>query len=255
MRQRVDRARAVRDAVVDVGRASRSSPTATEPTTAQRLIFVAASVPAGVAAVAIEPASIGDSTVFALSLAAIRVVLAVGATSPRHRRPARASRGRASSPRRCSRLGLRPRAAPVRALGDRHRRRVQRDAAEDREAAPCAATATWALAPTTREALDAHHFAERFGLFLIILLGEVVVEAGQASSRPRRHDRRLDRARRRDAARRRAVVAVLRLRGRAQPQGARVSGGSPTMARAIFAAATCCPPSRCSSSPPGSACC
>ena len=31
------------------------------------------------------------------------------------------------------------------------------------------------------EALDAHHFAERFGLFLIILLGEVVVEAGQAS--------------------------------------------------------------------------
>ena len=31
------------------------------------------------------------------------------------------------------------------------------------------------------EALDSHHFAERFGLFLIILLGEVVVEAGQAS--------------------------------------------------------------------------
>jgi low temperature requirement A protein (LtrA) len=31
------------------------------------------------------------------------------------------------------------------------------------------------------EALDAHHFAERFGLFLIILLGEVVVEAGQAA--------------------------------------------------------------------------
>ena len=32
------------------------------------------------------------------------------------------------------------------------------------------------------EALDPHHFAERFGLFLIILLGEVVVEAGQASA-------------------------------------------------------------------------
>lgn len=30
------------------------------------------------------------------------------------------------------------------------------------------------------EALDPHHFAERFGLFLIILLGEVLVEAGQA---------------------------------------------------------------------------
>jgi low temperature requirement protein LtrA len=31
------------------------------------------------------------------------------------------------------------------------------------------------------ERLDPHHFAERFGLFIIILLGEVVVEAGQAS--------------------------------------------------------------------------
>ena len=31
------------------------------------------------------------------------------------------------------------------------------------------------------EALDPHHFAERFGLFVIILLGEVVVEAGQAA--------------------------------------------------------------------------
>jgi low temperature requirement protein LtrA len=31
-------------------------------------------------------------------------------------------------------------------------------------------------------ALDAHHFAERFGLFIIILLGEVVVEGGEAAS-------------------------------------------------------------------------
>ena len=39
-----------------------------------------------------------------------------------------------------------------------------------------------AFAPKNpEEALDPHHFAERFGLFLIILLGEVVVEAGQAS--------------------------------------------------------------------------
>jgi hypothetical protein len=39
-----------------------------------------------------------------------------------------------------------------------------------------------ALAPADpAAALDPHHFAERFGLFLIILLGEVVVEAGQAS--------------------------------------------------------------------------
>ena len=31
------------------------------------------------------------------------------------------------------------------------------------------------------EALDSHHFAERFGLFLIILLGEVVISAGNSS--------------------------------------------------------------------------
>ena len=43
---------------------------------AQRLLFLAASVPIGVAAVAIEPASSGDSTVFALSLAVARLALA-----------------------------------------------------------------------------------------------------------------------------------------------------------------------------------
>ena len=56
--------------------------------------------------------------------------------------------------------------------------------AEDREAQRRARRErSWeALKPSDpNEALDAHHFAERFGLFLIILLGEVVVEAGQAS--------------------------------------------------------------------------
>ena len=43
---------------------------------AQRLLFLIGSVPAGVAAVAIEPASAGDITAFALSLALIRLVLA-----------------------------------------------------------------------------------------------------------------------------------------------------------------------------------
>src|SRR4051812_15715828 len=45
---------------------------------AQRLLFLAGSVPAGVAAVAIAPAATGDAAVFALSLAAIRLVLAAG---------------------------------------------------------------------------------------------------------------------------------------------------------------------------------
>jgi low temperature requirement protein LtrA len=43
---------------------------------AQRLLFLIGSVPAGVAAVAIAPASTGDITAFAISLALIRVVLA-----------------------------------------------------------------------------------------------------------------------------------------------------------------------------------
>ena len=42
-------------------------------TPAERLLFLAGSVPAGVAAVAIEPASAGDVAVFALSLAVVRL--------------------------------------------------------------------------------------------------------------------------------------------------------------------------------------
>ena len=45
-------------------------------TPAERLLFLAGSVPAGVAAVAVEPASTGDVAVFALSLAVVRLVLA-----------------------------------------------------------------------------------------------------------------------------------------------------------------------------------
>src|SRR5690349_24733460 len=45
-------------------------------TAPQRLLFLAGSVPTGVAAVAIEPASTGDITVFALSMAITRLILA-----------------------------------------------------------------------------------------------------------------------------------------------------------------------------------
>ena len=53
--------------------------------------------------------------------------------------------------------------------GAARRTRRDRDLARSRPADPS-------------EALDPHHFAERFGLFVIILLGEVVVQAGQASA-------------------------------------------------------------------------
>src|SRR6188472_2825380 len=49
----------------------------------QRLLFLAASVPIGVAAVALEPAATGDSTVFALSLAVTRLVLAAASAGGR----------------------------------------------------------------------------------------------------------------------------------------------------------------------------
>src|SRR5262249_5666289 len=84
--------------------------------------------------------------------------------------------------------------------------------------------------------LDPHHFAERFGLFLIILLGEVVVEAGQASVDG--HVATFDGWA--------ALIAAMILAAAlwwlyfdaAAEINLRVlelSGGSPTMARAIFA--------------------
>jgi low temperature requirement protein LtrA len=43
---------------------------------AARLVFLAGSVPAGVAAVALQPASAAHATVFALAMAVVRIVLA-----------------------------------------------------------------------------------------------------------------------------------------------------------------------------------
>jgi len=94
------------------------------------------------------------------------------------------------------------------------------------------------LAPADpAEALDAHHFAERFGLFLIILLGEVLVEAGQSGAA-----QHVD-----TAGGWTALVAAMVLAGAlwwlyfdsvadVNLRVLELSGGSPTMARAIFAA-------------------
>ena len=111
--------------------------------------------------------------------------------------------------------------------------------AEDREAARRARREHdfSALAPADpAERLDPHHFAERFGLFLIILIGEVVVEAGQASV-----DGHVA-----TVGGWAALVAAMIVAGglwwlyfdSAVEINLRVlelSGGSPTMARAIFA--------------------
>jgi low temperature requirement protein LtrA len=204
-----------------------------------RLLFLAASVPAGVAAVAIGPASTGDSTVFALSLAVTRLVLAAVA----------AARGRTGGvlgeriTKAClvsaalfalSALVPGPFRYMLWAIGiivessamlqeDReasHRLRRDRDLT--------------ALVPDDpAEAVDAHHFAERFGLFLIIMLGEVVVEAGQGP-----HIDTFDGW----AVLVAAMVIAAALWWLYFDSAADInlkvlelSGGSPTMARAIFA--------------------
>jgi low temperature requirement protein LtrA len=155
---------------------------------AQRLLFLAGSVPVGVAAVAIAPAAEGHSTAFALSLAAVRLVLA----------GAHAADGglkdvlRLRITRACLFSALlfvisivvpEPFRYVLWAIGIVAESRAM--LAEDREASERARVEhdLSAFAPANpSEAIDAHHFAERFGLFVIILLGEVVVQAGQASA-------------------------------------------------------------------------
>jgi low temperature requirement protein LtrA len=210
--------------------------------TAQRLLFLAGSVPAGVAAVAIEPASTGDVAVFSLSLAVIRVLLAAGYGYKAGRTELlrlRIGRACVASAALFAISAVTP--GPFRyvlwaiAIG------VESGAmlAEDREAMRRARRERdiTALAPANpSEALDAHHFAERFGLFLIILLGEVVVEAGQASV-----DGNVA-----STAVWTALVAAMILAAalwwvyfdsaaEINLKVLELSGGSPTMARAIFA--------------------
>jgi low temperature requirement protein LtrA len=211
-------------------------------TAPQRLLFLLGSVPAGVAAVAIEPASTGNVTVFALSLAITRLLLAFANADDGGLRDV--LRGRIAVSYLLS-AGLflisiwvpEPFRYLLWALGIGQEsgsmlhedRRATRRAREEHD---------WsALKPENPdEALDPHHFAERFGLFLIILLGEVVVEAGQASVDG--HVASFDGWM--------ALVAAMILAAAlwwlyfdaAADLNLRVfelSGGSPTMARAIFA--------------------
>ena len=208
----------------------------------QRFLFLLASIPVGVAAVAIEPVSKGDAAVFAASLAVIRLILAFGyvvaegGTDILRRRITRACLASAA-------LFAVSIAVPepfryllwLVAIGIESSTML----AEDREAMGRARRERdlSALAPADPvEALDAHHFAERFGLFLIILLGEVLVEAGQAAVTGADAD----------AGRWAALVAAMTLAAalwwlyfdsavEINLKVLELTGGSTTMARAIFA--------------------
>jgi low temperature requirement protein LtrA len=208
----------------------------------ERLLFLAGSVPAGVAAVAVEPASTGDVAVFALSLAVVRLVLAgayalqeglADALRQRITRACMLSAGLfllsvwAPEPFRYVlwAIGIGVESHAMLAEDREAARRLRRDGD------------LGAMAPADpSEALDPHHFAERFGLLLIIMLGEVVVEAGQASV-----DGHVA-----TAAGWAALVAAMVLAGALwwlyfdaaaaiNLKVLELSGGSPTMARAIFA--------------------
>jgi low temperature requirement protein LtrA len=152
----------------------------------QRVLFLVASVPAGVAAAAVAPAATGDSGVFAAAMAVTRVIQAVanGYSARESVLQQRIARAYLVSAVLFALSIVVP--APFRyllwAIGIgiesgatlRDDREATRRARRDHDLA--------ALKPADpAEALDPHHFAERFGLFLIILLGAVVVEAGGAA--------------------------------------------------------------------------
>jgi low temperature requirement protein LtrA len=202
----------------------------------ERLLFLVASAPVGAAAVAVAPASTGHPTAFAISLAVTRVLLAIG--------------------------NLRD-DDPDSSVGDALRLRTARifvvsavlftisiwvpgpfdyllwaAAYISESRVTLGSGGRWrATADDPSDALDAHHFAERFGLFIIILLGEVVVEAG-AGAADGNHP---------STAAWFALIAAMALAGTfwwsyfaaaAEIDFDRLerSGGSPAVARAIFAA-------------------
>ena len=208
----------------------------------ERLLFLAGSVPVGVAAVAIAPASVGASTAFALSLAAARIVLASAhvitgqGREALRRRIVQAMLGSASlftvsiwvpEPWRYVLWGIAITGESSALLHEDRSAVRERGRTRDLQA----------LRPTDAdEALDPHHFAERFGAFVIILLGEVVVEAGQAAIDG--HVATFDGWAALVAAMIFAAALWWLYFDAAADINLRVleaSGGSPTMARAIFA--------------------
>jgi low temperature requirement protein LtrA len=214
---------------------------------AQRVLYLAGSVPVGAAAVALGPASRGHVAAFAVSLAATRVVLAVGHV-------------RDDDPESPVGDDLRWRSALAFALSavlfiisiwlPRPFVYLLWTAAYLHESSVMFAGGDWlrrwtrrrsvsaaSSAPDPGAALDAHHFAERFGLFIIILLGEIVLQAGEAAAdqqSPSAHTWI-------------GLVSAMTLAAmywwsyftaaaEIDLKVLRLSGGSPTVARAIFAA-------------------
>jgi low temperature requirement protein LtrA len=212
----------------------------------QRILFLSASAPVGVAAVAVGPASTGHITAFAVSLAATRVLLTIGNLQDNDPDSTIGDALRLRSARAFAlsavlfivsiwipppfryMVWLVAYAQESQAMlsdGRRPKRWRSRDT-----------NPSDAEAPDSGAALDAQHFAERFGLFIIILLGEVVVEAGEGAADGRTHSAALW------AGLVGAMVLAATLwwayfasAAETDLDKLKLSGGSPAVARAIFA--------------------
>jgi len=209
----------------------------------ERLLFLAGSIPTGVAAVAIEPAADGDVAAFAIAMAVVRLLLAGSRALEGGWRPAlRMAVTRAYLLSAALFVGSIPIDGAARyvlwsvgvVVESRalltENRAAARALREQRDLAVVARD-------DARDALDPHHFAERFGLLLIILIGEVVIAAGETTAELHIGT----------AGGWGALVAAMALAATlwwlyfdsAVEINLRVlelSGGSPTVARALFAA-------------------
>ncbi len=213
----------------------------------ERVLFLLASVPVGAAAVAVGPASRGQITAFAVSLSLTRVLLAFG--NARDDDPdspvGDALRLRTTRAYVVSAVLFtasiwvpEPFSYAMWAIAYLNESRVMLTSPgrRSRSTTKSAVVAHQSLSDSGA-ALDAHHFAERFNLFIIILLGEVVVEAGEAAADGRNLS----------AGTWSGLVAAMALAAifwwsyfdaTAEINLERLerSGGSPAVARAIFAA-------------------
>jgi low temperature requirement protein LtrA len=214
---------------------------------AQRALYLAASVPVASAAVALGPASRGHIAAFAVSLAATRVVLAVGNARDDDQHSAVGDNLRLRTVRAFAASAVlfivsiwlpRPFSYLLWSAAYLHESSVMFSGGDwlrrwTRKRSVSAASSP----PDAGAALDAHHLAERFGLLIIILLGEVVVQAGEAAA-----DQRSPSAHTWIG-----LVAAMTLAAmywwsyfaaaaEIDLRILRLSGGSPAVARAIFAA-------------------
>jgi low temperature requirement protein LtrA len=168
----------------------------------RRLFVLAGTLPCAVAAVEAEGATHGDTAGFALALAAARLVLAVAypLSAGRDSRIARrAGLGYALSTVLFAGSALLPSpwryilwaVALIQEAGfllladvrrrDVARRRTRRPRAEPRPSRADSMQQIMAAPQDPEQRLDTPHLAERFGLFMIILLGEIVVSVAAAA--------------------------------------------------------------------------